>query len=50
MPIDAAVDGQVLDEMVGELLSLSLNGRDVVYTRSGLDLFANGVDSRANAR
>ena len=35
---------KVLDEMVGQPLSLSLDGRDVVYTRSGLDLFANGLD------
>jgi hypothetical protein len=35
---------KVLDEMVGQPLSLSRDGRDVVYTRLGTDLFANGVD------
>lgn len=35
---------KVLDEMVGQPLSLSRNGRAAVYTRVGSDLFANGVD------
>ncbi len=35
---------KVLDEAVSQPLSVSLDGRDVVYSRSGLDLLANGVD------
>lgn len=35
---------KVLDEAVSQPLSVSLDGRDVVYSRSGLDLLANGAD------
>src|SRR5262249_34385907 len=35
---------KVLDESVTQPLSVSLDGRDVVYSRSGTDLLANGVD------
>ncbi len=35
---------KVLGDGVAQLMSLSRDGRDVVYTRSGLDLFTNGFD------
>ncbi len=35
---------KVLDTGVTQLASLSRDGHDVVYTKSGLDLYANGLD------
>jgi hypothetical protein len=35
---------KVLDPAVSQPISLSINGRDVFYSHSGTDLFANGFD------
>ena len=40
-----ASSSKVLDEMVSQPISVSQNGRDVIFTsRSGMDLFGNGSD------
>lgn len=39
-----ASSSKVLNEMVSQPISLSLNGRDVVYSRTSADMFGNGFD------